>query len=381
MDDETTIAELTERVAMLEALVEKLAGEEPTTPPAPIAPRSGGDDTTTASTPTTAGRPLPRRQMLGKAGAAAVGAVLGGAVAAVSTAGPAAAASGSFDSSTSDPALTAISTGSGAAIKATSSGSGRALDVDGSSQLRGPLEIMTSATTGLQITSTGVGELPDTGIQASASSVGVIADGAQWGVHGASDGVGVFGHGGNGYGILAVGAKANLHLMEPGDPYPAMVPPRSRTDAHESGEIYLDSNSDLWLCVADGTPGTWIHLGGPASSGTFTVLHRPVRVYTATAVTGILHGIDLTTASSGVPTDATAAVITVNITNTTAQANSFCKVFADDLTTPPPTTAVRWRDAKELIANSVTTRLAAAKIATQINGQANLAIDVVGYYR
>jgi hypothetical protein len=381
MDDETTIAELTERVAMLEALVEKLAGEEPTTPPAPIAPRSGGDDTTTASTPTTAGRPLPRRQMLGKAGAAAVGAVLGGAVAAVSTASPAAAASGSFDSSTSDPALTAISTGSGAAIKATSSGSGRALDVDGSSQLRGPLEIMTSATTGLQITSTGVGELPDTGIQASASSVGVIADGAQWGVHGASDGVGVFGHGGNGYGILAVGAKANLHLMEPGDPYPAMVPPRSRTDAHESGEIYLDSNSDLWLCVADGTPGTWIHLGGPASSGTFTVLHRPVRVYTATAVTGILHGIDLTTASSGVPTDATAAVITVNITNTTAQANSFCKVFADDLTTPPPTTAVRWRDAKELIANSVTTRLAAAKIATQINGQANLAIDVVGYYR
>jgi hypothetical protein len=381
MDDETTIAELTERVAMLEALVEKLAGEEPTTPPAPIAPRSGGDDTTTASTPTTAGRPLPRRQMLGKAGAAAVGAVLGGAVAAVSTAGPAAAASGSFDSSTSDPALTAISTGSGAAIKATSSGSGRALDVDGSSQLRGPLEIMTSATTGLQITSTGVGELPDTGIQASASSVGVIADGAQWGVHGASDGVGVFGHGGNGYGILAVGAKANLHLMEPGDPYPAMVPPRSRTDAHESGEIYLDSNSDLWLCVADGTPGTWIHLGGPASSGTFTVLHRPVRVYTATAVTGIIHGIDLTTASSGVPTDATAAVITVNITNTTAQANSFCKVFADDLTTPPPTTAVRWRDAKELIANSVTTRLAAAKIATQINGQANLAIDVVGYYR
>jgi hypothetical protein len=292
MDDETTIAELTERVAMLEALVEKLAGEEPTTPPAPITPRSGGDDTTTASTPTTAGRPLPRRQMLGKAGAAAVGAVLGGAVAAVSTAGPAAAASGSFDSSTSDPALTAISTGSGAAIKATSSGSGRALDVDGSSQLRGPLEIMTSATTGLQITSTGVGELPDTGIQASASSVGVIADGAQWGVHGASDGVGVFGHGGNGYGILAVGAKANLHLMEPGDPYPAMVPPRSRTDAHESGEIYLDSNSDLWLCVADGTPGTWIHLGGPASSGTFTVLHRPVRVYTATAVTGIIHGID-----------------------------------------------------------------------------------------
>jgi hypothetical protein len=381
MDDETTIAELTERVAMLEALVEKLAGEEPPTPPAPITPRSGGDDTTTASTPTTAGRPLPRRQMLGKAGAAAVGAVLGGAVAAVSTASPAAAASGSFDSSTSDPALTAISTGSGAAIKATSSGSGRALDVDGSSQLRGPLEIMTSATTGLQITSTGVGELPDTGIQASASSVGVIADGAQWGVHGASDGVGVFGHGGNGYGILAVGAKANLHLMEPGDPYPAMVPPRSRTDAHESGEIYLDSNSDLWLCVADGTPGTWIHLGGPASSGTFTVLHRPVRVYTATAVTGIIHGIDLTTASSGVPTDATAAVITVNITNTTAQANSFCKVFADDLTTPPPTTAVRWRDAKELIANSVTTRLAAAKIATQINGQANLAIDVVGYYR
>jgi hypothetical protein len=398
MDDETTIAELTERVAMLEALVEKLAGEEPTTPPAPITPRSGGDDTTTASTPTTAGRPLPRRQMLGKAGAAAVGAVLGGAVAAVSTASPAAAATGSFDSSTFDPALTATNTGGGSAIHATATNGGTPLRAEGSEFSAVAIEVSgTPGFAGIFVntpdTSMGVvGDAKDFGIFGMARSptgTGVFgtSDGGLTGVSGTGENgaTGVVGFSPDGVGAWAWGKSASLMLgpgQGLGDPNLGETPsPRTSVVAHQRGELVFDSNSDLWLCVADGTPGTWIHLGGPASSGTFTVLHRPVRVYNATAVTGIIHGIDLTTASSGVPTDATAAVITVNITNTTAQANSFCKVFADDLTTPPPTTAVRWRDAKELIANSVTTRLAAAKIATQINGQANLAIDVVGYYR
>jgi hypothetical protein len=370
LDLRLALTEALDRIDALETEVRELRSPAPPAAPTTVSPIDPPDIATPAT--------VDRRRLLGKAGAAAVGAMLGGAVAAVSTAGPAAAATGSFDSSTSDPALTAISTGSGAAIKATSTGSGDALTVSGRSTIR------TATGTALDV------EVQDpnqgVGLWVQETSTAAVLQGIDHGLWAMGDLA--ISATGESLGLVAAGRTAQLLLAEEATYY-SMAPPLTRSDAHERGEIYFDSNSDLWLCVVSGTPGSWAWLGGaspdpdpgPASSGTFTVLHRPVRVYTATAVTGIIHGIDLTTASSGVPTDATAAVITVNITNTTAQANSFCKVFADDLTTPPPTTAVRWRDAKELIANSVTTRLAATKIATQINGQANLAIDVVGYYR
>jgi hypothetical protein len=29
------------------------------------------------------------------------------------------------------------------------------------------------------------------------------------------------------------------------------------TGAHSKGELYMDSQATLWVCVASGTPGTW----------------------------------------------------------------------------------------------------------------------------
>jgi hypothetical protein len=390
LDLRLALTEALDRIDALETEVRELRSPAPPAAPTTVRPIDPPD----IATPPT----VDRRRLLGRAGTVALGAVLGGTVATVTAASPAAAASGSFDSNSLTPALDATNTSNGDALHLTAqSGSGLVVRTTGPNpavDVKSTEGVVTLGVEGVE-TSTGIYSLAKyfgvIGQATSFAGMGARGEAPMIGVAGKGTsevpgfGVGVAGYSPERVGMWAWGKAASI-LLGPGrgfdgDPPEESPSPRGSTIEHERGELVFDSNSDLWLCVADGTPGTWIHLGGPASSGTFTVLHRPVRVYNATAVTGIIHGIDLTTASSGVPTDATAAVITVNITNTTAQANSFCKVFADDLTTPPPTTAVRWRDAKELIANSVTTRLAAAKIATQINGQANLAIDVVGYYR
>ena len=74
-----------------------------------------------------------------------------------------------------------------------------------------------------------VGPRPAFGIEVQASSIGVLSSGAMWGVHGAADGldsVGVFGHGGLGYGLMATGARANILMTGTRRP----VPPDARSD-------------------------------------------------------------------------------------------------------------------------------------------------------
>ena len=50
----------------------------------------------------------------------------------------------------------------------------------------------------------------------------------------------------------------------------------------QSGESIRDQNSDLWLCVAGGSPGTWVkvaHLApGATSGGAITYLSKPIRL-------------------------------------------------------------------------------------------------------
>jgi hypothetical protein len=105
LDLRLALTEALDRIDALETEVRELRSPAPPAAPTTVSPIDPPDIATPAT--------VDRRRLLGKAGAAAVGAMLGGAVAAVSTAGPAAAATGSFDSSTSDPALTAISTDRG----------------------------------------------------------------------------------------------------------------------------------------------------------------------------------------------------------------------------------------------------------------------------
>jgi len=80
----------------------------------------------------------------------------------------------------------------------------------------------------------------------AAGHTGVWAEG-EVGVRG----VGMdFGKGG-GYGGQFSGGRAQLHL------FPMGTVGKPTTGAHTKGEIYMDSEGTLFVCTANGTPGTW----------------------------------------------------------------------------------------------------------------------------
>jgi hypothetical protein len=74
---------------------------------------------------------------------------------------------------------------------------------------------------------------------------GVVGDGS------GSGGAGVLGRNGSGYGGRFEGGKAQLKLL------PKEAVGKPTTGEHTKGEIYMDSEATLFVCTADGTPGTW----------------------------------------------------------------------------------------------------------------------------
>jgi len=64
------------------------------------------------------------------------------------------------------------------------------------------------------------------------------------------DYAGVRGSSDSGYGGFFTGARAPLRL------FPASSAGRP-TGNHRKGELYMDSNAALYVCTAEGTPGTW----------------------------------------------------------------------------------------------------------------------------
>ena len=409
MGDDTTIDELKERVALLETLVERLTFEAGA--PERRRCRRRSSLRMNNQVRVRVRTPLPRRHLLGKAGVAAVGAVLGGTIAAVGTASPASAATGSFDTSTSAPALTATTTdlgsrgscrqrsvehGNGDAMRRRPRQSGAALNGTDRRGLDRRLtaeansmraRVTTANGQALYIDANGTGDA--TGLTISSERHGALISAAGTALWAIGD-IAVEATGGR-LGLVAAGSNAQMLLAGGGPEYP-MEPPTTRTDTHDKGELYFDRNGTLWVCTADGTPGTWSRIGGAGTAGAFTVLPTPVRVYdtrpTSTRpgggtgpVTGTRHGIDLTANSSGLPTDATAAMVTLTVLNTQAQNNAYGQIYADALTTPPTTSVVNWTTANQLIATTTTTALTAGKVAIAMNPGANVLIDVLGYWR
>jgi hypothetical protein len=64
-------------------------------------------------------------------------------------------------------------------------------------------------------------------------------------------GEGVYGESTNGVGGLFTGGKAQLKLT------PKATAGKPTSGAHTKGEIYMDSKGALFVCTANGTPGTW----------------------------------------------------------------------------------------------------------------------------
>jgi hypothetical protein len=92
-----------------------------------------------------------------------------------------------------------------------------------------------------------------TGVRGEGGLKGVHGKSKNIAVHGEADGTGwgVHGYSLNGYGGFFWGGKAPLRLM------PANTAGAPTTGSHKKGEIYMDSKGALWVCAADGAPGTW----------------------------------------------------------------------------------------------------------------------------
>ncbi|RPI84481.1 MAG: hypothetical protein EHM41_13270 [Chloroflexi bacterium] len=69
---------------------------------------------------------------------------------------------------------------------------------------------------------------------------------------------GVYANSLNNYGVVAGGGLAPLRLM------PATKPGAPSAGDHEMGELYVDSEGNLYFCTKNGTPGKWIKLNGSA---------------------------------------------------------------------------------------------------------------------
>jgi hypothetical protein len=98
-----------------------------------------------------------------------------------------------------------------------------------------------TGTSGFGVVGLGTGSTGAGVLGRNSSGIGVRGEGNN-GVHGKATG---------GYGGLFEGGKAQLRLV------PKTTVGKPTTGTHTKGEIYLDSAGTLFVCTANGTPGTW----------------------------------------------------------------------------------------------------------------------------
>ena len=203
------------------------------------------------------------------------------------------------------------------------------------------------------------------------------------------DGLVLSGQSANGGGIEVKAPKFHLRLGNEA----TRGAPTSDSFAHLGGEVVYTTAGEHWLCVKGGTPGTWRKVAGQATAGSFHVLAAPVRVYDSRSGTApstgpktplapnVARTIDLKGSSSGVPAGATAALVTVLLLNT-ASGNGNFTLWAGGVAKPSANTMV-WGGAAggRYTAKEVSALDAAARIQVSSSLKADIALDVVGYYR
>jgi len=219
--------------------------------------------------------------------------------------------------------------------------------------------------------------------QGKAAFAGVADDeGAQdigvtgWSRKPAGTGVGVFGFS-PGYGGEFLGGAADLRLRAGG------AAPLTTTIAHLSGELVHDGDGNLWVCVGDGTPGTWRLLAGPATTGALSLLPAPVRAYDSRGTGGPIGAGQERTVDLSVAVPEGASGVLANLTATNAAALGYLAVFAYGVTWPGNSSLNFAPDLD--LANSVTSAISADRQVTVRGGggpgaEADFIIDVVGYY-
>jgi hypothetical protein len=217
-------------------------------------------------------------------------------------------------------------------------------------------------------------------------NLGVWGTGKFLGVFGESEDTGVVGEGRIGLDSYAT----DVHLRM-GSPTPRAAP-TGDTTPHQRGDLVRDDVGDLWACVAEGTPGTWRKLAGPASAGTFHLLANPVRVYDSRPGTTPAVGsktklsgntarlLSVTANSSGVPLGATAVAVTLLLVNASSAGGNFT-IWAGGAPRPSANAMV-WGGTAGRFASTATTRISATgTVNVAASSSTDLALDIVGYYR
>ncbi len=139
------------------------------------------------------------------------------------------------------------------------------------------------------------------------------------------------------------------------------------------GEQIRDSKGDLYLCIAEGTPGTWrkVAAGIPGVSGAINFLANPIRLLdTRTSfpyVAGSTHALQVTGVSiGGISVPIGAVGVVGNVTVVRASASGDLRLYPGS--TAPDTSSINFA-AGQIVANGVTVGLNGS-------GQLNIKVDM-----
>jgi hypothetical protein len=374
---------------------------------------------------------VSRRHALRAAGLVAVGAVAGG-VASIATAGPAAAASGTFDGS---PAVTIDTTGMG--IQSTSSGTttqGILSTANGTNMTA--IQGVAQGTGGWGVngvgaavgvfgwasaaSGTGVAAFSDQGaaIQSNSNSGdALVAESASgYGIHAMSSGTdkaAIWAVGGGsakglsassgttavqavssqvavhafvgsgGTAVLAEGGSVALSVAgETSIRFHGTYDPTSDTVPHNLADLVVDTTGTMWFNVAAGSPGSWIQIAGPSAAGAFHPV-TPGRAYDSRVASfspngplgsGLNRTISLANSYDVNGTIATANFVPSGSTAVFANVTVVDTVGSGYLAVNPGgTTAVsastiNWTASGQTLANGVTLKLNNSRQITVVNG-------------
>lgn len=198
---------------------------------------------------------------------------------------------------------------------------------------------------------------------------GIKGSGRDIGVYGSAP-IGVYGEGAVG-GVFS-GTDAAVSLT----PAAAAGPP---SGVAVKGDLMVDSTGVLHLCVADGTPGTWIAV----SHGGVRFLASPQRVYDSRDGGGApfagnsTRTIPITSKPIGVPANARGIVSNLTVTSTTDV--GFLSAYPAG-EARPLSSSLNW-SAGQTVANSASVRLGSGgQISLYVErSEAHVIVDVAGY--
>jgi hypothetical protein len=239
-------------------------------------------------------------------------------------------------------------------------------------------------TLGQDNTSTAKTSITNSGAITNDGAFVVDATAADWALEGTSGQLGVVGNG-----FIGVMGSGDVGGFFSGNLAAISLQPQDSAGAPTSGDfsrgdMLVDANGALYLCTADGNPGTWARLGPGGGGGGVQLLSSPQRAYDsrndangplAGAIPPVARTIQISSAVPQVP--ASASAIVGNLTITDAKGGGFATVWPSGAW--PGTSNINFSPGVD-IANAITVGLGpGGTVLVAASKQTHVIIDVAGY--